>query len=452
MSTRATTPLAPEIRVDPTVGGYRYVLPRRRLGKVGTIAGVIAVACAFAVVVPMGVIAVLVTGVLTGSSGWGSLLMPAVIGVFFLGLGLKVWRYAAGAAWGHAEIEVNAEGIRCVERVGPTRSARTIPGRSVRRLEMRAGSGKLGDKTATTGPMHNLGGIVALCGDDMTKRPVVVGYPGEMLVGLCESLAQEVGVESGIDFNAKLRPDDEEEDDEVAASASGGTPTIDLDDTSTIPQPAASAATVTRDGGALSIELPPLGLRKGGKGMFSFAILWNLIVWPMAIGMLAVGVKTGAIGAIIAGAFILLVFCGIGVFVAVEVIRMGRRRAIIDVVEGALLITTRTPFGSRQRQWAREEIASIKAGPSGTEVNEKPILELQVHARRPDGSRQKHGFLSERPDDELRWIAGELRAALAIGARARGGTVPDASRMDLSEPGNTDRPRETEPARTEDWP
>ena len=50
----------------------------------------------------------------------------------------------------------------------------------------------------------------------------------------------------------------------------------------------------------------------------------------------------------------------------------------------------------------------IEVGPSGTEVNDVPINELQIHLI----SGKKRGLLSQRRDEELRWIAAELRKAL----------------------------------------
>jgi hypothetical protein len=67
-------------------------------------------------------------------------------------------------------------------------------------------------------------------------------------------------------------------------------------------------------------------------------------------------------------------------------------------------------FGTRQRQWPVTEIRRVCAGPSGMEVNDKPILELQIFGE----SSAKFGLLCGRSDEELRWMASELRVVLGI--------------------------------------
>ena len=68
------------------------------------------------------------------------------------------------------------------------------------------------------------------------------------------------------------------------------------------------------------------------------------------------------------------------------------------------------PFGTKQRDWAAEQIAKLFAGPSGMEVNEAPVLELQIVG----SDSKKFGLLAGRSDDELKWMAAELRAALSL--------------------------------------
>jgi hypothetical protein len=51
-------------------------------------------------------------------------------------------------------------------------------------------------------------------------------------------------------------------------------------------------------------------------------------------------------------------------------------------------------------------------GRSGMEVNDKPVMELQIVCK--DG--KKVGFLSQRNEGELLWIAAVLRQALDVRA------------------------------------
>ena len=57
-------------------------------------------------------------------------------------------------------------------------------------------------------------------------------------------------------------------------------------------------------------------------------------------------------------------------------------------------------------------LSAIRADASGMEVNDVPVIELQVH---PAAGR-KAGFFAGRDSEELRWMATELRRALNVPA------------------------------------
>jgi len=68
----------------------------------------------------------------------------------------------------------------------------------------------------------------------------------------------------------------------------------------------------------------------------------------------------------------------------------------------------------------REDIADIRAGPSGISVNERPVRERQVHPR----SGKKVSLLTGRDEAELRWMATHLRRALGISPAKQSEAVP----------------------------
>ena len=94
-------------------------------------------------------------------------------------------------------------------------------------------------------------------------------------------------------------------------------------------------------------------------------------------------------------------------------LNMGHRRATLEAGSGSLRIHESTLFGNRYREWRPGEIAAIRADNSGMAVNDVPIIELQIHP----AVGKKVGLLAGRKDDELRWIASELRKALNVPAR-----------------------------------
>lgn len=106
----------------------------------------------------------------------------------------------------------------------------------------------------------------------------------------------------------------------------------------------------------------------------------------------------------------LALFWAVGVGLLLASINMGRRRAIIDVVGGTLLISQPSPFGTLQREWSAEQIDRVVTGPSNMKVNNVPVIELQVHPR----TGKKFGCLSQVNDAELHWLAAEINQALGL--------------------------------------
>jgi len=135
--------------------------------------------------------------------------------------------------------------------------------------------------------------------------------------------------------------------------------------------------------------------------MAVFTTFGTLIVTGVIEGESDIEGLWGIVGAI---AFVGL-FWAVGIAMLLGAINAGRRRAVLDVVGDTLLIYRRSIFGTKQREWTADDLSHVCIGPSGTEVNDRPIMQLQIHPR--EG--KKYGMLSQTSDDEIRWIAQELR-------------------------------------------
>jgi hypothetical protein len=81
-----------------------------------------------------------------------------------------------------------------------------------------------------------------------------------------------------------------------------------------------------------------------------------------------------------------------------------------------LRIETKNLFGTKQLEWRRDEIAAIRADTSGMEVNNRPVIELQIHPL----SGKKVGLLAGRKEEELRWMATRVGRALNVPTRKPG--------------------------------
>jgi hypothetical protein len=178
-----------------------------------------------------------------------------------------------------------------------------------------------------------------------------------------------------------------------------------------LPQPANSAITIARFPDGLTMNVPPAGLWRGTQGLFPFAIVWNgfmAVFTPFTLTAIFNGKGADQAAWIVPALLSLFWLVGIGILLGG--LNMGRRRAAIAVTGGTLMVIQTGIFGSKQREWPVAKIKRICAGPSGMEVNDKPILELQIYA---DGS-ARCGLLAGRTDEELRWIASELSAVLSV--------------------------------------
>ena len=149
------------------------------------------------------------------------------------------------------------------------------------------------------------------------------------------------------------------------------------DDVMIPPKPVDSSVILETNDVGLTITVPPVGVRKGGKGMFGFSIFW--------IGFVAVFTFFWFYGGSGFRGVELLMICGflslfwaIGIGMMISAVNAGRRQAIVDVVGDTLLITRRSIFKTRQQEVQRDNIKSIRRDKSGVEVNNVPVLNLQV--------------------------------------------------------------------------
>jgi hypothetical protein len=175
--------------------------------------------------------------------------------------------------------------------------------------------------------------------------------------------------------------------------------------------PAKSPITIERFADGLTIQVPPAGLWGGTKGLFFFALVWNgfmAIFTPLMIAGFLAGNDAKQDGSIWIAILFLSVFWLVGVGLLLGSLNMARRGAALAVTGGTLMVLQTGLFGSKQRDWPPGDLEAVRAGPSGMTVNDVPVLELQIF----DGGGNKFGLLAGRSDEELEWLAYELRQAL----------------------------------------
>jgi hypothetical protein len=178
--------------------------------------------------------------------------------------------------------------------------------------------------------------------------------------------------------------------------------------------PAGSQITIERFADGLTIQIPPAGLWRGTKGLFALAVIWNgffLLLTPCLLSaVLGDAGNKHADNAAWVLPLVLSVFWLAGIGILLASINMARRKAAIAVTSGTLMVIQTGIFGSKQRDWEPGDVGAVHVGASGMTVNDQPVLELQIL----DGGGSKFGLLAGRSDDELHWLASELRTALRV--------------------------------------
>lgn len=315
-------------------------------------------------------------------------LIFVVAGCVPMGLGLAI-------IFGRSRIEWRDGDLFCTELVGPFRWTRRLPRKPISKLEVSTGTSQSG--TNPPKAMDNFSGITALFADG-SRKVIVFGYPKVWAVAVAEELRTYAG--GGLGAANPLRV-------EIVETQ----PSPLVADPEVTQKPADSLVQLEQRAEGLRLIVPPRGIWKGSMGLFFFAILWNVFMGVFTTIFFLPGTKRD----VTIGMFLLIIsgFWLVGIGMLVAAINLGRRRAELTVAGNRLSLRTEGIFGVKQREWSRNEITAIRAGASGMEVNNRPVMELQIHPV----TGKKFGVLAGRNEQELRWMATELRRVLKVPAR-----------------------------------
>jgi hypothetical protein len=389
-----SSPLPAEIRVEAVRDDVSYLLPVRPLGKLRW-AGLLLVG--FSVLflsVPMSIAHDSLKRIFSGSADFGMIffaLFPIpffIAGLVPMGIGLLVM-------FGRCRVDWRDKRLSVLEHAGPIRWRRRLsrPGTSIRKLTVGFGASSNG-RPVTTGPLAKLAVLVAEF-DREKSRMAVLGYPKDWLAALAGDLSARIGaVSTALAPEVELVDSNQEQVEEKI-----------------IEKPPDSPIRLETTANGLSLVIPPAGLWKGSKGLFLFAIVWCLFM-TFVTGLPIFGSHVKLEASVWVIMLILSLFWAIGLGLLAGAINMGRRRALIMAGNGRLQIAQQGLFGSKRWEWPRADIAAIRADPSGMEVNGRQLIELQIHP----AAGKKKGFFAGRDEDELEWMASELRRALSIAA------------------------------------
>ncbi|HTN78020.1 MAG TPA: hypothetical protein VL096_22370 [Pirellulaceae bacterium] len=422
--------LAPEIQLeDRSPESVRYILPRRRLGA-GWFIGVILLIVGLVVMlaVALFVFSIVTVGPRLHPCG---MLLAIFIGPMTWG-GLTPFWWGLASFWGHRELELRGAYLRTIERVGPCWRSKRWSIETIQSLGIKPLSSD--GKQPKIDPIREFNALV-LFQDGGKQGMLAWGYPIALLESLaidlaarCDELlrqlpasaeAQEprspisISMPGGIsaltgtqqyeDDDDDFEEDDEDDEDEAATVVK----------VSELP-PEGSAIEIERFAAdEFTIRIPPTGIWKGSKGLFAFSLVWcGFMVVFDGIALYSMLTKPADRNEVWGLIGMSSLFWLVGIGIMLTAIEIGRRKAALAFADGHLMAIQSGIFRTKRREWSLDEIKSVRVGRSGTEVNDQPVLELQIVGQ----DDVKFGMLAGHRDDDLQWLAGTLQNSLTIRA------------------------------------
>lgn len=178
-------------------------------------------------------------------------------------------------------------------------------------------------------------------------------------------------------------------------------------------------------GQPLVLKIPEMGFRGFARIVFLVGSLWTLGSLVFATAFVIQEVLGKPWDAELLGKLLVVVLVPlIGPLVAYIGWGMSRSSAMIGIDSRSLFWEIQGVFRKRWRQFASEDIRSVRVGNSNTEVNGRPLKALEVIDR--DGQRHIDFVMLE--EAELEWIAAVIRREMKI-SNQNGDLRPDWTRM-----------------------
>jgi hypothetical protein len=173
-------------------------------------------------------------------------------------------------------------------------------------------------------------------------------------------------------------------------------------------RPANSRVNLEEHADGVTLIIPPLGLWRGSMGLFFAGLMISAVAGVISLLILPpmIAINQFDLPALIP---VGLFFVG-GLVMLTIAVHMGRRRSVIAVVGGRLMVMQTGLFGSWRREWDRDDLNTITINPCAIVVNNRPVPQLQIQPF--EGARIS--LLTGRDETELDWIAAVLSRALKL--------------------------------------
>jgi hypothetical protein len=425
--------------------GVEFKFPRRRLGWGQWLLFVLILA---SLALFGGMIAGSIDRIVQKGFGLASVLMLAFWSfVAFPLCRYPLW-YGLALLVGHTEIELRARTLFAGNRVGWLRRGQQWPLYRLNRIQvfdvlpeatsanqLRAAMSVAPDnsKSAIARHLHLLTAVL----DNGQRVVLALAYPKPLLESVAQELSEQIAharkqlseeANAGVTRRAPPHPElalaaqrafgppPTEEAGAIETGPAIGIPELIAEakearrkraEPDVFDQPPESRAQVDWfDDGGITFRIPPAGVWKGSAGAFPFGVLFAAVTAGFTLLFAGAGIAQGQ-GVWGALGIMSLFWIASAALLVVGYV-MGTRESAVAVVGDKVMVMQTGLRQAKRREWPRSEVKTARVGPSGTEVNDKPIPELQLH-----GAQGKlFGMLAGHDVRELQWIATLIRQAL----------------------------------------
>jgi hypothetical protein len=421
-----------EVIIERLAGITRLRLPRRDLSahrKLGwTGIGFGTVLCLFMILWISGPLSMGIDQLLKGELFGIGMVLFACSGLIGLGIAFMILAAAIGVLTNRtfSQIEIRGQRLNSREYFGPI-SLRLVNLKfsQIKQLEISPmpqewfGKGENSFKIDVEVDWYVLRAEATV----PTRRPplLAVAYPSELLQQVAETIKTEVSRNSSsalkgtwldaaaTDFNQSLVAGADKRGARGAVTAEHELPIVIVSDQSqqTPVRPAECQVEIVRiDGQPTVFRLPAMGFRGHVLGLMSFACIWNIFVFGFFGIFIGIAIKDGKFGDLLPVSIFAALFLGAGLFVLYSAINAAKRSAMIGIDADMLFCETKELFRKTWSEIPRDQLQSIEVAPSGTSLNDVPVMQIQITQIAPAGKITR--LFTGLPVDELDWIRHEL--------------------------------------------
>ena len=249
-----------EVVVEGFGNDVSYVLPRRPLGKLRWFGIIPVLFSAGFISVPFTAARSLFHSMTQGNPPVVVFIMVAVA-IGFVVAGAIPAGFGILLMLGRSRIDWRDGRLSVLDYAGQFANAWRMPRAPIVRLTVNIGPVMVNNKPVTSGPLSDLGALVAEF-EQGKPRMVAVGYPQSWLKEIGDDLAAHMG----------------------ATTTTVPPKVVVIDETKNPPEltdaerPAQTLVTLEQRGSGVAIEIPPAGVWRGSKGLLPFAIFWCLFM------------------------------------------------------------------------------------------------------------------------------------------------------------------------------